>query len=259
MISKCGQAVKGSPKNATILKLPNVGRCDHSYAYYIANLLDKHIVKGEEKDSLVIFLKDTAMNATDLHQPGRWNNFESMVREASSTNGFSCGVEPTKRLSTYHKASHLFTFNLEIYDHKKELYEGNGNVVSFKSIYEKLGVFYKSVISSGGRDPADTTISYYPELVQACYGGVFAASYSNIKKVDHSTWKRIEKALSRGSNIEEGHFMERLWGLLLATPLQPFQVEAMNNYTQRALKKGCISGALIIPRKKRVGRRGDKK
>ena len=53
--------------------------------------------------------------------------------------------------------------------------------------------------------------------------------------------------------------MERLWGLLLATPLQPFQVEAMNNYTQRATIEGSIFGALAIPRKKRVGRRGDKK
>ncbi len=137
------------------------------------------------------------------------------------------------------------------YDLKKELYKGDR--VTFKSIYKNLGVFYKSVISSGGGDPADTTISY-PELVQVCYGGVFAASYLNIKMVDHSTWKRIEEALSRGNNVEEGHFMERSWGSLLATPLQHFQVEALLNYTQ-LFGKG-FSGALKIPRRKRrSGRR----
>ncbi len=227
VISKCGQNVTSSPENATILELPNVGRCDHSYAYYIANLLSKHIVKGEEKDSVVIFLKDD-MSAGNLHQQGHWSNLERMVNEASSTNGFSCGVVPPKSLSTYHKRSALFDFEMESYDRKKELSEGNGE--SFKSIYKNLGDFHESVIASGG--DSNTNISY-PELVQVCYGGVFAASYSNINKVDHSTWKRIEKALSRGDNIEEGHFVERSWASILATSLQPYQVEAMNNYTNR--------------------------
>ncbi len=239
VISKCGQEAAGTTKagsplqeNATILELPNVGRCDHSYAYYITNLLDKRIVKGEEKDSVVIFLKDD-MSTENLHQPGHWSNLERMVREASSTNGFSCGVVPIKRFSVYHKVSAWFNFVMKSYDHKKELYKHDG--VSFKSIYQNLGDFYKSVISSAGGGDPDTSISF-PELVQVCYGGVFAASYSNIKKVDHSTWERIELALSRGNNIEEGHFMERSWGSLLATPLQPFQIEAMKNYTQRYAK-----------------------
>ena len=45
-------------------------------------------------------------------------------------------------------------------------------------------------------------------------------------------WLRAQTALSRGGdNIEEGHHMERCWGLLLATPLQHFQMEALWNYS----------------------------
>lgn len=32
VMSKCGQAVVGAPLKAKIQTLPNVGRCDHSYA-----------------------------------------------------------------------------------------------------------------------------------------------------------------------------------------------------------------------------------
>ena len=34
----------------------------------------------------------------------------------------------------------------------------------------------------------------------------------------------------RGDNIQEGHYTERSWGPLLATPLKPFQIEALKNH-----------------------------
>ncbi|KAL3941873.1 MAG: hypothetical protein SGBAC_003843 [Bacillariaceae sp.] len=37
IISKCNLPVVGAPPSATIIRLPNVGRCDHSYAHYLAN------------------------------------------------------------------------------------------------------------------------------------------------------------------------------------------------------------------------------
>lgn len=39
IITKCGSPVLGAPDFSTIIELPNVGRCDHTYAWYIANLL----------------------------------------------------------------------------------------------------------------------------------------------------------------------------------------------------------------------------
>ena len=37
----------------------------------------------------------------------------------------------------------------------------------------------------------------------------------------------MEKRLSRGNNIVEGHYMERLWGAVLSTHLKPFQVSVL--------------------------------
>ena len=44
IFSKCNNTVEGAPKNANIIRLENVGRCDHSYAHYSkCNNLFHHI------------------------------------------------------------------------------------------------------------------------------------------------------------------------------------------------------------------------
>ena len=60
---------------------------------------------------------------------------------------------------------------------------------------KKVGDFYNSI-------PVHQTP---PEFVQVCYVGVFAASVPSIKKRDMAFWAHIERVLSRGDNIEEGH------------------------------------------------------
>ena len=171
-----------------------------------------------------MFIKDD-MSAANSHQQGKWANFDSMVRLASSTNGFSCGIDSSTAdinnisLSVYHKLESLFMFQIKAYVRKQGFYADNK--VDFRSNYPNLGAFYKDNIDAAGP---------FPEIVQVCYGGIFAASYPNIKKVDSIVWRKLEKVLSRGNSIEEGHLMERSWGAILATPLEPFQVEAMINY-----------------------------
>ena len=85
----------------------------------------------------------------------------------------------------------------------------------------------------------------YPEIVQVCYGGAFAAYVSNIKKRDMPIWKALEKTLSRGNNIAEGHYAERSWAYLLSTPLQPFQVEALRNHSDTIQRNIKMKGALL--------------
>ena len=239
VITKCGVPVIGAPENATIQELPNVGRCDHTYAYYIANILDQKIAKGEEEDSIVFFLKDD-MSSDNKHQIGQWNDFETMLSLASSSNGFSCGIGKLNSAkysySAYHHTMSLFGFRLEEYNRDMKGY--GDDISEFNSNrYTSLGSFYRSLRSGP-----------YPELVQVCYGGVFAASYPNIKKVDPSIWEKVQKVLSRGNNILEGHYMERSWGSLLATPdLQPFQIEAIKNYTERYPKFSNVSKIRASP------------
>jgi hypothetical protein len=81
-----------------------------------------------------------------------------------------------------------------------------------------------------------------------CYGGIFAASTENVFKQNLRVWTTLEKALERGDNILEGHFAERIWGSLLATPLEAFQIEALRNHsTGVRIEQGAIHGSLFSP------------
>jgi hypothetical protein len=111
-----------------------------------------------------------------------------------------------------------------------------GDGIQFKSGFENLGSFFLSVLNkddnSGTGQPPSSSLSAPSKVVQVCYGGIFATTVSNIKRVDSSVWKAAEMALRRGDSIEEGHFMERSWAHLLATPLEPFQINALLEYAE---------------------------
>ncbi len=254
VITKCGYPVKGVPDLATIEELPNVGRCDHSYAYYINNHLDQKVAKSEEENSVVVFLKDD-MDRRTVHQGGQYghkhpyNDLETMIQLASSQNGFSCGLRVSESIrfpndtnkysiSAYHKTNTLFKFNLTDYEDNRKGFNYTSDQVKFVSDYPNLGSFYHTLV---------TNRSSTPDIVQVCYGGIFAASASALKSNDASIWKSAERRLSRGNNIQEGHYMERLWGLLLSKPLESFQVAALRNHSDalNELDKKAMLGALL--------------
>ena len=254
VITKCGVPVSGVPKHmnatTTIEVLPNVGRCDHSYAHYITTILDEKIKISkssngngdEEKNSVVLFLKDN-MSPENLHQGDQmeksWNDVESMLQVSFSANGFSCGtvISKSSRRSAYHKLGRLFKFKMKVYTSNKKVYADHGDDAPFNSDITDLGSFINII------DPGPL-----PELVQVCYGGSFAASVSNIRKTKSSTWETAEKILSRGDNIVEGHFMERSWGMLLSTHLQQFQIDGLNKCSN-GLERGnfVFKGVLKKP------------
>jgi hypothetical protein len=245
VISKCGHPVRGAPPDATIEVLPNVGRCDHSYAYYINNVLDKKLQLGTQdnngENAIVAFLKDNA-GARNLHQPGRWNSFYDMVQVASSSVGFSCGIVPglwsltqptpeQKFLTSVHFELETLR-NWEIVDYtSRNKYDSD--IVPFESAFANWDLFYKNL---------GVGSSLEPELVQVCFGGVFVVSVKNIKKRKMGVWKAAEQSLSRGDNIQEGHYMERTWAMLLATPLEQYQVEAIKRYSEYTFRPGYGEG-----------------
>jgi len=241
IVSKCGEPVLGAPEISTVEVLPNVGRCDHSFAHYITSILEQKIHVEDEKDSIVVFLKDD-MSSHNLHQSGYWNDFGSMIKIASSDNGFACGIIPGNVesgtysffLSAYHEVKTLIEFSMSKYSRNIKGYATDES--EFESDYKTLGSWYVSL----GTDLPET------EIVQVCYGGMFAASVSNIMKRDMAIWKTLEKSLSRGSSIQEGHYAERSWASLLSKPLEPFQIEAMLTKSDGVyLNENSMHGALI--------------
>eukprot|EP00980_Cylindrotheca_fusiformis_P000389 scaffold92_cov85-Cylindrotheca_fusiformis.AAC.7 len=234
VISKCGHEVKNVPNGTTVEVLPNVGRCDHSYAHYMKVVLDQKLkTTGTENDNaLVVFLKDN-VGARNLHQAGLWNSLSNMVEIASSEAGFACGMTPHDsykpkyklRLSANFNQDLLKLFHIETYSSVKDY---ASDEVQFKSKYRNLGEFYDHVGASVIKE----------EVVRVCFGGVFVASVKQIRKQDKKVWQTIYQALSRGDNIEEGHYMERMWAMLLSSPLKKYQMEAIKEYADFALEPG---------------------
>lgn len=62
----------------------------------------------------------------------------------------------------------------------------------------------------------------------------------------------MEQSLSRRSNIEEGHFAERVWAGLLSTPLSNFQESALyansNGYANLTISYvGTLTHSVSVP------------
>lgn len=199
--SKCGNAVQGAPANATIVRLPNVGRCDHTFAYHM-----KHMNSSETSpDDMVLFIKDNPRRMKSTR------TLETMLHTAS-INGFCCNEQQyefdTYRPSYYHDYSKLSKFSLEGWVREKR--DKNHE---FKSQYQNLGDWVDQL-----------NISLPSPLMPVCYGGTFVATVSQISKQNPS-WNLIEKSLSRGDNIEEGHFCERIWAGLLSKSLSKYALK----------------------------------
>lgn len=71
VISKCGNKVLNAPENAVVMHLSNVGRCDHTFAYWMARMSP-----DTPDDEVVVFMKDNR----DMHQVSRSSFFMSRFR-----------------------------------------------------------------------------------------------------------------------------------------------------------------------------------
>eukprot|EP00977_Amphora_coffeiformis_P001334 scaffold278_cov195-Amphora_coffeaeformis.AAC.19 len=242
IISKCNNTVVGAPPNSTIVRLPNVGRCDHSYAHWIHDHVTTQQQQEQQQDEkhVVLFLKDDR-DDKHIHQPGVWRNFSEMLRIASQ-NDFACGMEPINRnkiftsISAYHETSDLRTFKLNRYESKRKTYDHIAEEAPFASpLYHTMGDWV-----------VDLQLDFPQDLVEVCYGGSFAATTRQFRKKPITMWSNLTQSLSRGGNIVEGHYAERAWGGLLSNPATKRQVEALRKHGTWVVKfPSYIWGALV--------------
>jgi len=228
--SKCGKPVVGAPANARIVKLPNVGRCDHSFAYHMNTLVG---AKSIESESVVLFVKDTFTVPHHTHLEHR--DLTEVVAEASGPSGFSCGKLPNSTLtfdktkpfgkawfdtvfnygaewSFWHDVSETSKFTLDSY-------------VSYGRYHNELNEDNNKLFSAG-REEIPTFESWWkmlgaPELTRimpVCYSGFFAVQKRNIMYAAPAL-ARMQNMLERGDNIIEGHYAERSFAALLLPQL----------------------------------------
>lgn len=214
VFSKCDKEVIDAPNGSIILKLPNIGRCDHTYAHWMNKYLPLHQNSSiSEREDIVVFMKDNHHQ----RERGMWGNrtFGELLGLAA-TNGFGCMV-PSNLM---HKKLPPNTSVFFRYDILRSFYfvadahirESRDSMIGFKDArFKNIGEWIDKLSLS--------TIAVASNLVPVCIGGVFAVTNSQMKKQPRQSWGAIEKSLSRGDNIQEGHFAERLWAALLSKPL----------------------------------------
>lgn len=237
VITKCGFPVD-TPESSTVIELSNVGRCDHSYAWYISNILPGLVIDND--NSVVVFLKDD-ISYDNMHQLGEWSELRHLTSLASTDQGFACGINSMDvrfsqsrfSLSAFHETKTLARFAIDSYQRNLKGYALDST--QFKSEYKSLGSWWNAL----GIEPIG-------DLTQVCYGGVFAASVKNIRMHTLQFWQSLEANLSRGNNIQEGHYAERSWAMLIATPLEQYQAQSLIDHSDGVyINMSSMHGALM--------------
>ena len=137
--------------------------------------------------------------------------------DITSVNGFGCFEQPRKLLNIYPS----YYYDVETLNG----YQSKDGYVRLDRD-EKIDVPFPSEFENFGEwiDSLDTNLQ--SPFIPVCMGGMFSSTVSQLKK-RKSVWGTIENKLSRGDNIEEGHFAERSWAGLLSKPLSPYAIDKL--------------------------------
>lgn len=189
VVSKCGNRLP-----LTNVSTRNVGRVDHSYLTYIT----RHY---HDLADATLFVKDswTRQGDRDLFSRVPHLPLEEMRQRSD---GFQCG----RQYLIWHDCSALGAFRIDRYS---KAWDRTTTGVRFKSRFASFHEFHRNMTARWSAKHS----------CAVCYGGVFAARRERIRRVPLATWEALRTSLERGDNIEESHFVERLWAMLLSDPL----------------------------------------
>ncbi|OLQ04651.1 hypothetical protein AK812_SmicGene12253 [Symbiodinium microadriaticum] len=172
VFSKCNYPVEGAPATAQIVRMENIGRCDHTYAHWLAQAGHRIPADRHESD-LILFIKDNDMSARNIGDiPVA---FEKMVRVASGRLKFACGRSWPGH-SLYHISQSLMRFAhgttvYKVWESKNRTRDEQTFTSSFKSFGE-----WATAMGIAKRIENQT-------LVPVCYGGTFLTTYSQMRRL----------------------------------------------------------------------------
>ena len=193
-----------------IISLPNVGRCDHTYASWILNNYKSIQEKSKEDgEDIIFFVKDNNYHSENFY------SFDELFTFTTET-GFGCVEKPVcdcdhphckerKDIAlVFHNQTQLENFQIKSHQRLKRDKEvkkytfANSQYPNFKAWKDDIGF----------RIP-------HSEAIPVCYGGMFAVQKKQIIKQPEHVWQKIVNSLGRGNNIVEGHYAERMWASVL--------------------------------------------
>jgi len=252
VFSKCGVDVHGPPLGAEIINLPNVGRCDHTYAHWMNHYAytttpllslpsDEAGGDGDEEE-IIVFLKDS-----DMRYAWGDRTFGDLLSLAL-VNGFSC-MKMTYTPSILHQSDILRGFEFKgehVRRHDSNIETTTAEIASFQTTaYKNLGEWVEKLDLPLQNN---ITTNSRSSIVPVCYGGTFAARKSQILRKPKKTWEAMENSLTRGDNIVEGHYSERIWGSLLSKPLSSDTASAIWEMNPSLMDSGSpeFTGMLLL-------------
>jgi hypothetical protein len=202
LIDKCGDINASSlGLDFPPIRLPNVGRNDHSFAWALSLFVGATHLHDED---LVWFLKDNL----DVRPPGlRKRSFPEVHAEARN-HGFGCLATMIPPRTDLHLITQLSTFSLNSYGMYKNPPDG------FQAKRRPLGKWWDHLGLAFGRHGSAA-------VLPVCYGGNFAVRMDMIRAVNSIVWPLLVAGLERGDNQEENHYAERTWAGLFSKPANP--------------------------------------
>lgn len=206
------------PPYARTVKLPNVGRCDHTYLHHIVHNYDNLA-------DVTLFVPGSCPAFT-----AKWNKLSWVVAHVSRTGGSAFPVDLTLD-GPVHKE--LGTFKMPRYQ--------------AAALSNALANPEESVQLSPHRPFGEFYRQNFPDRLrvrEVMYKGVFAASRDLIHQTPRESYARLLSYLDNHSNPEAGHFIERSW-LAMFHPIPDECISSQHSWDDEAgLKRLACCGAL---------------
>ena len=185
-------------KRSTIIALPNVGKCDHTYLHHI--LTNYHTLAD-----ITVFLPGCCDDRV------KW--FNTMV-----TVTVALYIEDTIFVAHEYKEgvrSHFFSLYMDSYESRDKR---NRELVNEENTQQKSGAMLASPIRPFGLWYA----SHFPnvDVNHVAYFGIFAASKKHIMNRTFDSYVDFYKYVNTHANPEVGHYFERSW-LAMFHPVAP--------------------------------------
>lgn len=182
------------------IKRKNVGRNDETFLYHIYtyyNILD----------GMTLFIKDSSLSNLYVNGISRQlNELDAMVKIAYKK-GYMCNT--TDYDKKWREDGSMVDWVLDSYDTN---HDQSGN----KFIKAKPRGIYNWVAHTLKGESNSTGIldRIKKPCTKICYSGIFASTRTSIHTTSRSIYGKLLKNMQNGDNIEQGHYMERLWGFL---------------------------------------------
>lgn len=189
--------------------LPNVGRCDHTYAHYLV----------EHYDALPDQVLFVTASANDLPHKRRWLDTIVWTLRRGRASWHTCSPV----VGNFHRLARRFSLDAycvsDVHNIDVDIDDDGHIDAAFAGVAGARCEIVRADVRPMEAWWARHVGVDVPFPRVWTRGGIFAARREALQQTPLDVWRRLRDELSVGDNLEAGHFMERAWlGLALPRP-----------------------------------------